>query len=228
MEVPDIARPRPDGADLPPRPCAPPAPAVAPGPTIALPPAGLVAGRDEPIDARLERLQEAAREAVELDAERFVAHVLGRLAEGGTQADDVAVLALRLAPTAGGRLGLELAAEPGSLASLRRSLGRFLEDAGADREEAFAITVAVGEAAANAVEHAYGPEEGATFVVEAETAAGDIFVAVRDSGRWRPPVEEGRGYGLGLMEALVDSVGIERREDGTTVRLTHRLRQPAR
>jgi PAS domain S-box-containing protein len=196
---------------------------VEPGSTIVLYTDGLVERRGEPIDARLRRLQEAAGEAAVLDAEPFVAHLLARLADVGTQADDVAVLALRLEASAGPRLGLELAAEPGSLASLRRSLRRFLEDAGADGEEAFAITVAVGEAAANAVEHAYGPED-ATFTVEADAAQGGVRVSVRDGGRWRPPREDGRGYGLGLMEALVDSVEIEKRENGTTVRLEHRLR----
>jgi anti-sigma regulatory factor (Ser/Thr protein kinase) len=200
---------------------------VEPGSTIVLYTDGLVERRGEPIESRLERLKDAAGEAAELDAERFVAHLLARLADGDTQADDVAVLALRLTATAGGRLGLELPAEPGSLASLRRALGRFLEDVGADGEETFAITVAVGEAAANAVEHAYGPED-ATYVVEAEAAEGNVRVAVRDLGRWRPPRKDNRGFGLGLMEALVDSVEIEKRDDGTTVRLTHRLRQHAR
>jgi anti-sigma regulatory factor (Ser/Thr protein kinase) len=122
------------------------------------------------------------------------------------------------------RLTLELPAEPATLAQLRRALGRFLDRAGADAEDVFALTIAVGEAAANAVEHAYGPGH-ATFTVDVELRGDEVLVTVRDAGRWRAPRAAGRGRGLRLMEALADSVEIEHGEDGTAVHVARRLRR---
>src|SRR5581483_4545164 len=85
------------------------------------------------------------------------------LAERGD--DDAALLVLRLEQLAEPTLQLEVPAEPAALAPLRRALARFLEQAGLPPPEVFEITVAAGEAAANAVEHAYGPAD-ATFSLE--------------------------------------------------------------
>ena len=53
-------------------------------------------------------------------------------------------------------------------------------------DEIYDITVAVQEASANAVEHAYAPGT-AMFEVEAAHDAGVITVVIRDRGHWRAP-----------------------------------------
>ena len=85
-----------------------------------------------------------------------------------------------------------------------------------------AVGVAVSEAIANVVEHAYGPRD-AVFELEAALEEGRVAIAVRDFGRWRGARGEDRGRGLGLMEALMDSVELSRTSDGTTVRMRRRL-----
>ena len=45
--------------------------------------------------------------------------------------------------------------EPKALPSVRRALLRWLEDAGATQDEAYAVQVACHEACTNAIEHGY-------------------------------------------------------------------------
>ena len=66
------------------------------------------------------------------------------------------------------------------------------------------ICVAASEAATNAIEHAYGPNEG-WFEVEATVEADDaVTLIVRDAGRWRPKARGGGGRGLSLIGRLMD------------------------
>jgi anti-sigma regulatory factor (Ser/Thr protein kinase) len=197
-----------------------------PGTTLLLYTDGLVERRREPIDRGFERLCDAAVAAQAASVDDLAHAVVSTLVDPATQADDVALLVLRVAHVGAERLSLELPAEPGALAPLRRSLGRYLAGLGMSADEAFALTVAVGEAAANAVEHAYGPTE-ATFVVEADVVDGEVHVLVRDRGRWRAPRGAGRGRGLELMRALTERADVTQSDDGTEVRLVSRLRAEA-
>ena len=108
------------------------------------------------------------------------------------------------------------------LAGLRHLLRRWLRGHGASEDETYDITVACQEAAANAVEHAYGP--GArTFEIEATRSGNEIEVTVRDHGQWRSARGTHRGRGLLMMEALMDSVQVEQAEAGTVVVLRRAL-----
>jgi anti-anti-sigma factor len=87
--------------------------------------------------------------------------------------------------------------------------------------------VAVGEACANAAEHAYrGAESGPMSVAADVDVDGVLTVTVRDEGTWRPPDRDpgDRGRGLLIMRQLVDGVVLEE-ERGTTVTLSFRLRR---
>ena len=85
------------------------------------------------------------------------------------------------------------------------------------------MLVAVTEAAANAIEHAYGPADE-TFEIEAEAASdGDVALVVRDHGRWRPPRGHNRGRGTLLMQELMDDFEVTTSDRGTEVRMRRRL-----
>lgn len=131
--------------------------------------------------------------------------------------DDVAVLALRNDPTPA-RLDLELAAEPAVLSNVRRAITRWLAVCGVDRNTSADITIAVGEACANAVEHAYGPGRG-TFRVAGEQIGDEVVLSIRDCGRWRAPRGDGRGRGLTVMNSAMDHVEMQTDESGTRVEM---------
>lgn len=190
------------------------------GSTLVLYTDGLVERRDTPLEQRLAELAAAATRS-EGGIEQLCDDVLAALI-AGAPADDVALLAVRPEQVAAAPLSLSLPAEPAALAGLRRRLGRFLQAAGASSQERYEITLTISEAAGNAIEHAYGPED-ARFEVEAALRGGEVVVAVRDSGRWRDRRDEHRGRGLKIIEGLMDAVEVSREDDGTTVLMRRRL-----
>jgi serine phosphatase RsbU (regulator of sigma subunit)/anti-sigma regulatory factor (Ser/Thr protein kinase) len=194
-----------------------------PGSTVLLYTDGLVEKRGEPLDVGLERLREAAVGAPVEPLEDLCERVLDALV---TQApgDDVALLAVRMLAPDTGPLEIELPAEAGALGELRRRLEPWMLHAGASQEEAYDIVLATCEAAANAVEHAYGPGE-ARFRVTVREEKGEVTVGVHDEGAWRPQRDPRRGRGLEVMRLLMDDVSVTSSDGGTNVRLRRRLRQ---
>jgi anti-sigma regulatory factor (Ser/Thr protein kinase) len=116
--------------------------------------------------------------------------------------------------------GIDVAfpARPESSPQLRRALRGFLEALRLERTRVDDVVLAVGEAAGNAIEHAYRGSNGSVRLL-AFVAERRLVVEVRDSGRWRLEGDPERGRGLGIMRALVDRVSIESTLSGTSVRL---------
>jgi len=192
------------------------------GSTVLLYTDGLVERRGEPIDEGLDRLRAAARRAARNEDATFADRVYRELVEdGGALEDDVALLAVESLPL-GPEIEMTLNAEPGVLAGLRRILGRWLIGEGLAEEQVFSITLAASEAAANAIEHAYGAQES-SFRVSGVHDGDEVRVTISDEGHWRATRPYGRGRGLAIMRALVDDAQIERRNDGTSVTLVKRI-----
>jgi anti-sigma regulatory factor (Ser/Thr protein kinase) len=108
---------------------------------------------------------------------------------------------------------------------VRRSLERFARGLGFGDDHRFSLLTAVGEAVANAVEHAYS---GLPGLVRVHAHAGDdnLVVTVEDDGKWKPAQRrDERGRGLPLMRALMDGVEIRTHQARTEVRLTMALRE---
>ncbi len=192
------------------------------GSTLLLYTDGLVERRGESIDEGLDRLRAAARRASHSEESSFADRVYRDVVVDATGLeDDIALLAIESLPM-GPRMEITLEAQPGVLAGLRRTLGRWLMGEGVGANELFNITLAASEAAANAVEHAYGARE-ATFRIECVHEDDEVRITVSDDGRWRAARPYGRGRGLAIMRALVDDAQIERGSDGTRVTLVKRL-----
>ena len=192
-----------------------------PGSTLVLYTDGLIERRDTSLDDRLAQLATVASVA---DGE--LGDVCDQLLEGilggKRPADDVAILAIRLEGSEPGRLSLRLPADPAALSQLRRRLGRFLDTAGAAEAERFEIILTVCEAAANAIEHAYGPGD-AEFELDARHDGSRVQITVRDFGAWRESRGEDRGRGLEIIEAMMDDVEVTRTPRGTTVTMGQKL-----
>ena len=196
---------------------------IEPGSTLLLYTDGLVERRDAPLEERLVRLGEVAA-AAEGDLGAMCDAIVEDAVGTGVP-DDVALLAVRLSPAAE-RLSLRLPADPTVLTGIRRRLGRLLQAAGASTLEQYEVTLTICEAAANAIEHAYGPVD-AEFDLEVELDGRELTASVRDHGSWREQRsgdgEGTRGRGLGIIEGLMDDVEVTRSEAGTTVRMRRML-----
>ena len=116
------------------------------------------------------------------------------------------------------KIDVAFPARPESSPELRRALRTFLEKVRFDRDRLDDVILAAGEAAGNAIEHAYRGKHGS---VRLKAFADDchLVVEVCDGGRWRLDGDPERGRGLGIMRALVDRVSIESTKAGTSVRL---------
>ncbi len=186
---------------------------------------GLVERRDESIDEGFGRLTVAAQAAAQHTDSSFADRVYRALVDETPLEDDVALLAIESVPLED-TLEMTLPARPNVLGGLRKTLGRWLQAAGADENELFDITLSASEAAANAIEHAYGARE-ASFTVRCDHDGQDVTVTVRDLGRWRTGRRQGGGRGLEIMRSLVDNVTIDSDDAGTAVTMTKRLSHQA-
>jgi serine/threonine-protein kinase RsbW len=123
---------------------------------------------------------------------------------------------------------MRVPAQVRELHSVRQALARWLDGRGASPETGAEVALAVHEAAANAVEHAY-PRGAGELVVRARYDDGRLVVVVEDEGEWRPPSRTGqRGRGLTLMHGLMDDVEIVPSGPGSGTRMTLCRRVAAR
>ena len=190
-----------------------------PGSRVVLVTDGAAEVRGEPLDAGLERLRAMSEQ--EPDAHTLCSSIAAGAVTGGPSDDDVAVLVAEVLPLPE-RLVTRWPADADALGGLRHLLRRWLAVHGASENEIYDITVAVQEAAANAVEHAYAPGTAA-FSVDAHNEEGAIVVTVTDRGRWREARGQNRGRGFPLMRGLMESVDVQPADHGTSVILRRTL-----
>ncbi|WP_436527042.1 SpoIIE family protein phosphatase [Actinoplanes sp. HUAS TT8] len=185
-----------------------------PGDRLLLYTDGLIEDRSQGIDAGLAELTAD----VAKPAEHIEDLLDGLLAKAARQVrrDDIAMVALEV--TEPREFVMRLPADPTRLSVLRQRLEDFLAAHHVPDEDVFDLTVAVSEAAANAIEHPIEPAEP-WITVEASMHADAIVVTVRDTGHWRPAGDAGfRGRGLALIGALTE-LSVHRSPDGTAVTL---------
>ena len=116
-------------------------------------------------------------------------------------------------------------ADPEQLAVIRRELSGWLAPLALTEDETADVVLAVDEAAANAVRHAYGPDEAGIVELTLWTESGTLCIEIVDHGSWRPPAErpaEG-GRGIPLMSHMSESVLIHFDDRGSRVLLRHRI-----
>ncbi|MGB9184448.1 MAG: SpoIIE family protein phosphatase [Solirubrobacteraceae bacterium] len=183
------------------------------GETMLLYTDGLIERPRVSLDHSLEQLLDAVTGAT--TAEDACLLAMDRLVPQRGPRDDVAVIAVGPDPIAD-VLDIELAADPSLLSGLRRMLGRWERSQELELAVASEITIAVSEACANAIEHAYGPS-GGSIHVRAERIGETIRISVSDRGNWRPPRSSHRGRGLKIIEAAMDSFEARSTDQGTEI-----------
>jgi anti-sigma regulatory factor (Ser/Thr protein kinase)/putative methionine-R-sulfoxide reductase with GAF domain len=194
--------------------------ALEPGAILMLFTDGLVERRDEPVTRGIDELVRVVRGAG--SAEQACASAMAALVPSERLDDDVAVVALRNQPVPS-ELRIELQANPNVLAGVRNMLRRWLRVRGADEVTVTELILAINEACANAIEHAYPPGP-ALFELTAEESGGEVTITVSDSGRWRPARQGASARGLKIIGAGTDEVDVRTADDGTTVVMRRRLR----
>ncbi len=199
-------------------------PGPAPGATLLLYTDGLVERRGVSLTDGLDRLDREASAVPDDDIEALCERLLDTFLDEEHIEDDVAILAMRPLPSVDGELDVRLPAEARNLVQVRSALRRWLKEASVSEADVNEVLVACGEACANVVQHAYsGQGSAGELVVEARLDGGALEVRIRDHGHWRPAADRGGGWGLQLMDALMDDVDVEHTPGGTDVRLRRRV-----
>jgi anti-sigma regulatory factor (Ser/Thr protein kinase)/putative methionine-R-sulfoxide reductase with GAF domain len=190
------------------------------GETLFLYTDGLIERRGSKFAEGEATLVEAAMAAPD-DPDLMCRMIIERLTQGIEVRDDIAVLAVR-------SIGLhellevEVPAEAEQLATARHLIRRWVTANGGADDDCAAFAIAVTEACANSVEHAYGPGD-ASIQLKADLVDGLATVTIRDRGAWREPRGENRGRGIPVMREFMDDVSIDAEDQGTTVELRRRI-----
>lgn len=136
------------------------------------------------------------------------------------------------APSAG--LDLALPALPEQVGVVRHEVERLARVAGLAEIARRDVALAVSEACANVVVHAYAavdvPAEDRVLLVRADAEPGVLRVEVGDRGSGMVPRHDSPGMGLGLplMASLTDELEVrEADRGGTTLRMTFRAAHAA-
>lgn len=198
---------------------------LSPQATLMLFTDGLVERRDTAIDAGLTRVAEVVEATRGLPAEAVADAVLREMAPARGYDDDVAIVVYRdvHAP-----FRIELPATAQRLSEVRRQLSAWLRGVDVAEEMAGDIVLVVNEATTNCVEHAFIGREAGSMGVDARLVDGAIRVRVTDDGRWKQPSGDTRlrGRGIPMMDAISESVFVQRAPTGTTIDMRFPL--PAR
>ena len=151
-----------------------------PGSRVVLVTDGAAEVRGEPLDEGLERLRVLSEQ--EPDARRLCERDRRAAPPPAGRATTTSRCSSPTLQPLPERLTTRWPANADALGGLRHLMRRWLAGHGASPDEIYDITVAVQEAAANAVEHAYAPGLAA-FSVDADNEDGAIIVTVTDRGQ---------------------------------------------
>ncbi|MCD2191987.1 SpoIIE family protein phosphatase [Actinomycetospora endophytica] len=196
---------------------------------------GLIERADRSLDVGRSQLRQCAAEALaDRDAgavggatvDRVCEIAVNRMTEGG-YTDDVSLLGCELTTTISAPFHAELPAETEALATLRGTSGAWLSTLGACHDDVESLHLALGEAVANCIEHAYLTDPGRITVDGYLDTAGRACLTVSDRGSWRAPTADpgGRGRGLVMLRRFMDSVEVDTDGPGTTVLMERTLRR---
>jgi anti-sigma regulatory factor (Ser/Thr protein kinase) len=114
---------------------------------------------------------------------------------------------------------LDLACEPASVGTARNAVARLADTFGVSVDD---VKIAVSEAVANAVIHAYRDGDPGAIRVVARRKRGRLLVTVADDGIGMTPNPGNRGLRLGipLITKLCEDVRFMSSDDGTVVSMS--------
>lgn len=180
---------------------------------------GLIERRGQAIDEGLDHLAFTAAQLRDQPPATLLDGVLARALPETGPADDIALIAARYLPAP---LHQRLRADPRQLSVMRRAVRDWIRAGALPAALSEDLHITLGEAATNAVEHAYGHTGEAGDFTYRLTRHGDgaIEVEVRDFGSWHPPppANHYRGRGLIILREIGVDVVVDPGATGTLVR----------
>ncbi|OLR92892.1 SpoIIE family protein phosphatase [Actinokineospora bangkokensis] len=178
---------------------------VHPGTTLVLYTDGLIERRGAVIDDGITALADHLRPLAATGPADLADSIIAALLATGHD-DDVALVVGRITPPP--LVVEDVPATAAALADIRVRTGRWAALAGLSRDALIELNLVLGEAAANAIEHAYPDEPGHFDYSVERTPRGGLRAQVRDRGAWRPPpLDRGhRGRGLEMIHEMSTAV----------------------
>lgn len=110
---------------------------------------------------------------------------------------------------------LEVPSSTENLVLIRDFVTRIAQQAHLDEQEISNLELAVDEACANVIEHAYGQDTRQEVIIQAICDEEAVRISVIDTGKWFDPT--------GVTPASIDSLVTERRSGGLGIRLIKAL-----
>ena len=193
-----------------------------PGSTLMLYTDGLVERREVSLDEGIARVSATVAGGMNLPVDAVADAVLAEMAPPAGYDDDIAIVIYRhpYAP-----LTIEMTAVAEQLSDVRHQFGAWLRAAAISEGTIADIILAVNEAAANSIEHAYRGHKPGEVRIEAENDGARVHVRIIDKGSWKPArTDPGiRGRGLLLIRAVSDWLEMDCTPSGTTVNMSFHL-----
>ena len=193
-----------------------------PGSTLMLYTDGLVERRESSLDDGIARVSATVATGMHLPVDDIADAVLDEMAPPAGYDDDIAIVVYRHPYSP---IKIENAAAAEQLSDIRHQLAAWLRDAEIPDETAADIVLAVNEAAANSIEHAYRGHKPGDVRIEGENDGARVHMRIIDKGSWKAaPVDPGiRGRGLLLIRAVSDWLEMDCTPSGTTVEMSFRV-----
>jgi serine/threonine-protein kinase RsbW len=133
-----------------------------------------------------------------------------------------------------GRMSFSLNSTMESVGEVEAAADKLAEEAGLDEDERFRVTMAVREAAVNAVLHGNEYDPAKLIAVTLENTGGALVISIADQGRGLDPetipdplapenLLRGTGRGIFLIRSFMDEVHFRQLHPGTELTLVKHL-----